>query len=126
MRANFCSTVMGSPLFEAQATPYNHNIYFTRSTMMPSEPERQRRPFSQKPFAGAQARTIRARGIMAESLASKPGLSLNDPAIQRQVNELRQTDNVKGWYYVAREYLFLALVVSTTIIFYEYLQAAEL
>jgi fatty acid desaturase len=53
-------------------------------------------------------------------------VSINDPDVQRQVNELRQTDNVKGWFYLAREYVLLALILGPTIGFYHYLAAAEL
>ncbi|HWY88815.1 MAG TPA: fatty acid desaturase [Gemmataceae bacterium] len=40
---------------------------------------------------------------------------LNDPELLRQVNLLRKTDNVTNWYYLAREYLFLAVVIGGTI-----------
>src|SRR5438046_1457278 len=43
---------------------------------------------------------------------------LNDPELLRQVNLLRKTDNVTNWYYLAREYLFLAAVIGGTIAFY--------
>jgi fatty acid desaturase len=55
-----------------------------------------------------------------------PAASINDPDVQRQVNELRQTDNVKGWFYLAREYALLALILGPTIGFFYYLEAAEL
>ena len=63
---------------------------------------------------------------MATQQEREPLLSLNDPVIHRQVNHLRQTDNVRGWYYVAREYLFLALLIGATIAFYDWLDEAEL
>jgi fatty acid desaturase len=63
---------------------------------------------------------------MATQLELEPTLSLNDPDILRQVNELRQTDNVTSWVYVAREYLFMGLVLAGTIAFYTYFETAEL
>lgn len=36
-----------------------------------------------------------------------------------QVNKLRHTDNVTNWYYLAREYLFLSLVIGATIMLLE-------
>jgi fatty acid desaturase len=63
---------------------------------------------------------------MATQLKSAPTLSFNDPEVQRQVNELRRTDNMSSWFYIAREYFFLALVIGATIAFYDYLEAAEL
>jgi fatty acid desaturase len=46
---------------------------------------------------------------------------LNDPELLRQVNLLRKTNNVANWYYLAREYLFLAAVVGGTIWSYYFL-----
>jgi fatty acid desaturase len=63
---------------------------------------------------------------MATQVEPQPVLSFNDPDIQRQVNQLRHTDNVTSWFYLAREYLFLALVVGGAIVFYDYLEAAEI
>ena len=63
---------------------------------------------------------------MATQTESEPAVSFNDPDIQRQVSLLRHTDNLAGWYYVAREYLFLALVIGAAIAFYDYREAAEL
>jgi len=63
---------------------------------------------------------------MASQLEPERTLSLNDPDILRQVNELRQTDNVTSWFYLAREYLFLGLVLGGTIAFYTFLELAKL
>ena len=52
--------------------------------------------------------------------------SFNDPAIQRQVNELRQTDNFTSWIYLAREYLLLAFLIGPTIAFYSFVEATSL
>ncbi len=62
---------------------------------------------------------------MASALEPTPTVSFNDPEIQRQVNLLRETDNVSGWFYLAREYSCLALVIGATIAFYGWLEAAE-
>jgi fatty acid desaturase len=63
---------------------------------------------------------------MGTSLRPTPTLSVNDPAFLRHVNQLRHTDNVTGWYYLAREYLFLAVVVGGAIAFYQAASGAEL
>ncbi len=55
----------------------------------------------------------------------EPALSFNDPDVLRQVNQLRQTDNVAGWFYIAREYLLLAAFIGGTIAFYSWLAATE-
>ena len=52
----------------------------------------------------------------------KPNYYLHDgvvprtrlPEVLRRVNRLRQTDNWTNWYYLAREYLFLILVIGGT------------
>ncbi len=44
--------------------------------------------------------------------------ALNDPELLRQIHALRKTDNYTNWYYLAREYAFLALVIGTTITSY--------
>ena len=62
---------------------------------------------------------------MASALEPAPTVSFNDPEIQRQVNLLRQADNVSSWFYLAREYFCLALVIGATIAFYDWLEAAE-
>jgi fatty acid desaturase len=50
---------------------------------------------------------------------------LNDPEFLRQVNELRRIDNVTNWFYLAREYAFIALVIGLTIASYYGLMAME-
>jgi fatty acid desaturase len=64
--------------------------------------------------------------FMTELTEVKAALHWNDRDVQRQVNELRQADNVRGWLYVAREYLFLALLIGGTIAFYGYVETAGL
>jgi fatty acid desaturase len=54
---------------------------------------------------------------MAALIADSPR-TLNDPELLRQVNALRETDNVTSWYYLAREWLFLSTVIGATIAFY--------
>jgi fatty acid desaturase len=58
---------------------------------------------------------------MDQSVASP---SFNDPDIQRQVNQLRQTDNVRGWFYIAREYVFLAAFIGGAIAFYSWVEGS--
>ena len=41
---------------------------------------------------------------MSIATAAPPSSELNDPEFLRQVNELRRTDNVTNWFYLAREY----------------------
>jgi fatty acid desaturase len=52
-----------------------------------------------------------------------PARDLTDPELLRHVNLLRQTDNLTNWYYLAREYLFLAAVIGATIAFYYFVRA---
>lgn len=49
--------------------------------------------------------------------------TLNDPEVLRRVAELRRTDNVTNWYYLAREYVALALVIAPTLALYHLLPA---
>ena len=49
---------------------------------------------------------------------STVGPELNDPDIVHRVNALRKLDNVTNWFYLGREYLFLAVVLTLTIGFY--------
>jgi fatty acid desaturase len=53
-------------------------------------------------------------------------LGLNSPELLRRVAELRKTDNYTNWFYLAREYLFLATVVGGTIAFCYWLDSAGL
>jgi fatty acid desaturase len=62
----------------------------------------------------------------ATSTTPVPERDLSDPALLRQVNALRRTDNFTNWLYLAREYLFLAIVIGLTIALYYALQAAGL
>ncbi|WP_164100711.1 fatty acid desaturase family protein [Candidatus Laterigemmans baculatus] len=42
------------------------------------------------------------------------------PEFKRKLQELRRTDNTTNWFYLARTYLAIALVVGGTIAFYQY------
>jgi fatty acid desaturase len=42
--------------------------------------------------------------------------NLTDPAFLRRVNVLRQTDNVTSWFYLIREYAFLAAVLAAMVL----------
>src|SRR5437764_15141268 len=54
---------------------------------------------------------------MATDLRLAPSTeSFADPALMRRVNALRQTDNVTSWYYLAREYAFLAAVLAAMVL----------
>src|SRR5205807_8080911 len=52
--------------------------------------------------------------------------NLNESDLLRRVNALRRLDNVTNWFYIAREYLFLASVIGVTIAFYHYRGVWEL
>lgn len=67
-----------------------------------------------------------ATDLTLEATRSDSAGELNDPELLRQVNALRKTDNWTNWYYLAREYLFLAVVIGATIWFYYFLLDREL
>lgn len=56
---------------------------------------------------------------MQHSLANHPTAKLADPDLQRRIAELRQTDNVRSWFYLAREYAFLAAVIGAALCVFE-------
>src|SRR5690348_7840348 len=60
------------------------------------------------------------RQRMSVVLSPSPSAELNTPAMQRRVNALRALDNVTNWFYLAREYAFLAAVLTAAICFYEF------
>ena len=43
---------------------------------------------------------------------------LRDPQLVRRVNALRKVDNVRNWFYIAREYLYFACILVPTMTFY--------
>lgn len=51
--------------------------------------------------------------------------ALNDPDFLRQVNELRRTDNTTNWYYLAREYVFLVLILTPTVCLFEAIRRGD-
>jgi fatty acid desaturase len=57
--------------------------------------------------------------------AAPPARVLNDAELLRRVNALRDTDNLTSWYYLVREWLFLAAVIGGTIAFYYLLLARD-
>jgi fatty acid desaturase len=48
-----------------------------------------------------------------------PAKSLNDPEFKVRLQDLRRTDNVTNWYYVARAYLYLFVVIGGAVWFFE-------
>jgi fatty acid desaturase len=54
-------------------------------------------------------------GINAEPRAA----SLNDPQFKKRLQELRQTDNFRNWYFLFRTYAWLALVIGGAVWFYQ-------
>jgi fatty acid desaturase len=48
---------------------------------------------------------------------------LASPELHRHVNSLRRIDNRRNWFYLAREYSFLALVLVPPLLFYHYRSA---
>ncbi len=60
------------------------------------------------------------------SLADATPKSLSDPALKATLQELRRTDNVTNWLYLARTYLYLALVLGGAVWFFESREALGL
>jgi fatty acid desaturase len=55
---------------------------------------------------------------MAAAAAASHIPSLSDPSFKKLLQELRQTDNWRNWFYLLRTYTLLALVVGGTVWFY--------
>src|SRR5438067_2011440 len=56
---------------------------------------------------------------MATVEATTPAArSLKDPALKEQLQRLRQTDNFTNWYYLARTYVYLAVVIGGAVWFH--------
>ncbi|HEY1191568.1 MAG TPA: fatty acid desaturase [Gemmata sp.] len=51
--------------------------------------------------------------------AEAPTRSLSDPALKTALQELRKTDNLTNWWYLARTYLYLVLVLGGAVWFFE-------
>ncbi|MCI0331654.1 MAG: fatty acid desaturase [Planctomycetes bacterium] len=62
---------------------------------------------------------------MATAHSSPRYESLADPAFKTLLQELRQTDNWRNWYYLVRTYALLAIVVGGTIWFYQQTRASN-
>src|SRR3984957_8202120 len=43
--------------------------------------------------------------------------TLKDPGLKEHLQRLRQTDNWTNWYYLARTYLYFALVIDSAVLF---------
>jgi fatty acid desaturase len=56
---------------------------------------------------------------LAETLETHAGSGLDEQDILQHVHRLRQTDNWTNWYYLAREYLFLMLIIGGTVLLFE-------
>ncbi|MBM3996004.1 MAG: fatty acid desaturase [Planctomycetes bacterium] len=56
---------------------------------------------------------------MATATTSETLPTIDDPEIMRQVNELRQIDNSTNWYYLAREWVFIALVIAISVTLFQ-------
>jgi fatty acid desaturase len=59
---------------------------------------------------------------MPSANAATAGPAVSSPDILRQVNALRQPDNLTNWFYLVREYAFLGAVVGATLAFYHLLE----
>jgi fatty acid desaturase len=57
---------------------------------------------------------------MPAPLAAPESPELSTPEMQRRINALRRTDNLRNWLYLGREYLFLGLCIGLPIAFYHY------
>ncbi|MCI0459910.1 MAG: fatty acid desaturase [Gemmataceae bacterium] len=63
---------------------------------------------------------------MTATATERPATPLNAPDLIRRVNALRQIDNRTNWFYLAREYLFLGLVVGLALWCYHWRMEAGL
>ena len=55
----------------------------------------------------------------AETLETHAGSGLDKQDILQHVHRLRRRDNWTNWYYLAREYLFLMMVIGGTVLLFE-------
>lgn len=53
------------------------------------------------------------------SIAETPAKTLSDPELKAALQELRRTDNVTNWWYLATTYLYLASVIGGAVWFFE-------
>jgi fatty acid desaturase len=52
--------------------------------------------------------------------------SLDDPEFKAELQRLRQTDNLTNWYYIARTYLYLAVVIGGAVWVFELARAGDI
>src|SRR5215470_9152252 len=62
--------------------------------------------------------TSEALSVSSAILDEPKAKSLNDPEFKSQLQLLRQTNNWTNWYYLVRTYIYLTIVIGTTIWFY--------
>jgi fatty acid desaturase len=62
----------------------------------------------------------------ATSISPAPAKALTDADFKQLLQQLRQTDNWRNWYYLVRTYVLLALVIGGAILFYWYTRAGHL
>jgi fatty acid desaturase len=55
-----------------------------------------------------------------------PAKSLSDPALKVALQDLRRTDNITNWWYIATTYLYLVLVLGGAVWFFENRESLEL
>jgi fatty acid desaturase len=61
---------------------------------------------------------------MAAATSAQPKMqSLNDPEFKKRLQELRQTDNYRNWFYVVRTYALLVIVIGGAVSFYHFTRA---
>ena len=60
------------------------------------------------------------------TIAEPPPKSLADPALKAKLQELRRTDNLTNWFYLAGVYLYLAAVIGGAVWFFEAREALGL
>jgi len=65
------------------------------------------------------------------AIAALPGLkagrtTLNDPVLKAELQRLRQLDNLTNWYYLARTYLYLAVVIGLAVWGLEYIRSGDI
>jgi fatty acid desaturase len=58
--------------------------------------------------------------MLATTSAAPSFQELNSPQMQRRVNDLRTINNITNWFYLAREWFLLGLVLALTIAFYDW------
>jgi fatty acid desaturase len=57
--------------------------------------------------------------VITMTAAEAPAKSLSDPALKAALQDLRRTDNLTNWFYLAAVYLYLAAVIGGAVWFFE-------